>query len=263
MTWFKKSVNGLWCASHVRTEDFMSSIWLLMRLKPSDFYPSTLRTPRWQLTLTFTPNLLTLTLLTLLTQTLLTLLTLILSLTPTRDSPSFFHVLLGCTTTVAPQSVFRLNQWIGSCKCYGNVAHLQTIRALLCDLEPPCVDYLGSFLERDWYDSYSATVGFVLSLVSKDRSCVNESFTTEKLIDFVFQVFFFSELVVLWNWHYQQMVRDVNIWRFQQLKLFQAQWHLQKKCVLFLYFLLLRSNEWPKLKHPLLHFIVWPISNLT
>lgn len=73
--------------------------------------------------------------------------------------------------------------------------------------------------------------------------------------------FFFSVLVVLW--HYQQMVRDVNIWRFQQLKLFQAQWHLQKKCVLFLYFLLLRSNEWPKLKHPLLHFIIWPISNLT
>lgn len=184
MTWFKKSVNGLWCASHVRTEDFMSSIWLLMRLKPSDFYPSTLRTPRWKLTLT------------LLTQTLLTLLTLILSLTLARDSPSFFHVLLGCTTTVAPQSVFRLNQWIGSCKCYGNVAHLQTIRALLCDLEPPSVDYLGSFLERDWYDSYLATVGFVLSLVSKDRSCVNESFTTEKLIDFVFQVFIF--LCVFW-----------------------------------------------------------------
>lgn len=75
--------------------------------------------------------------------------------------------------------------------------------------------------------------------------------------------FFFSVLVVLWNWHYQQNVRDINIWRFQQLKLFQAQWHLQKKCVLFLYFLLLRSNEWPKLKHPLLHFIIWPISNLT
>lgn len=34
---------------------------------------------------------------------------------------------------------------------------------------------------------------FVVSLVSKDRSCVNESFTTERLIDFVF----FSVLVVL------------------------------------------------------------------